>query len=134
MVILRDPALMLREQEIFHLNFIKSFNDTYIPPKTPRRERTIVKTGVLNSRILSSLVPSHVITRIIIIIWNAIPEYLPKSCNPLFPWLFGWSFRFFCFGDSCSFIIFTFAHFAISGESGAGFNRKFESNYITDNL
>jgi hypothetical protein len=43
--------------------------------KTPSKERIIVKTGVSNLRILSNLVPPHVVTRMMTIIWKAIPEY-----------------------------------------------------------
>jgi hypothetical protein len=66
-------------------HFIKSFTAVYMAAKTPRRESTIVKTGVCHPVSLSSLVPPQVVIRIIPIIWNAIPEYLAKSSIPLFP-------------------------------------------------
>lgn len=97
-------------------HLIKSLSAVYMPANTPKRERIIVKTGVDNPRTLSSLIPHHVITRIMTIIWNARPEYLPKSLNPLFSWFFGDFFWFFGFCESCCFIIFTFTHFAIPGK------------------
>lgn len=47
---------------------IKSLNEVYIAAKTPNRDKMIVKMGVFNSRILSSLVPPHVVTSIMAII------------------------------------------------------------------
>ncbi len=103
-------------------HLIKSLRATYMPAKTPKRERIIVKTGVDNPRTLSSLIPHHVITSMMIIIWNARPEYLPKSLNPLLPWFFGDFFWFFGFCESCSFIIFTFTHFAVPRKFCSRFN------------
>jgi len=65
-------------------HLIKSFTAVYIAAKTPRRERTIVKTGVCHPVSLSSFTPPQTVIRIIPIIWNAMPEYLEKSPSPLF--------------------------------------------------
>jgi len=79
---------------------------------TPRRERTIVKTGVFHPVILSSFTPPQTVIRIIPIIWNAKPEYLAKSLTPLFRRFVGFLF----FDGSCSGIYFSITHFAISGK------------------
>lgn len=76
---------------------IKSLIAEYMPAKTPSSERIMVNTGVDNSRYLSSLTPHQVITPIMTIIWNAMLEYFPKFCSPLFSGLFGRFFWFFCF-------------------------------------
>lgn len=76
---------------------IKSLIAEYIPANTPSSERIIVNTGVDNSRYLSSLTPHQVITPMMAIIWNAMLEYFPKFCNPLFTGLFGSFFWFSCF-------------------------------------
>lgn len=47
---------------------MKSLTDVYIAAKTPRRERTIVKTGVSQPVSLSSCTPPQVVIRIIAII------------------------------------------------------------------
>ena len=65
-------------------HLIKSLMATYIAAKTPRRESTMVKTGVCQPVSLSSFTPPQTVTRIIPIIWKAIPEYRPKSWSPLF--------------------------------------------------
>ena len=49
-------------------HLIKSFTAVYIAAKTPRRERTIVKTGVFQPVSLSSLTPPQTVIRIIPII------------------------------------------------------------------
>ena len=106
---------------------MKSFIAVYIAAKTPRRERIIVKTWVCHPVSLSSFTPPQTVSRIIPIIWNAIPEYLEKSFRPLF-WRFFW---FLFFDGSCSSIIICITHFAISWKNCSRFNRKFWSNYIT---
>jgi hypothetical protein len=93
-------------------HLIKSLMAVYIAAKTPSRDKTIVKTGVFQPVSLSSFTPPQTVTRIIPIIWNANPEYLAKSCIPLFRSFFG----FFFFNDSCSGIDFGITHFAISGK------------------
>jgi len=90
-------------------HFIKSFTAVYIAAKTPRRERIIVNTGFWKPKTLSSFIPPQVVKSIIPTIWNAIPEYLPKSRRPLFPELFRLDF----FGDCCSSMIIIITHFAI---------------------
>jgi len=107
---------------------IKSFTAVYIAAKTPRRERIIVKTGFSVPVSLSSLIPPQVVTRIIPIIWNAIPEYLAKSWIPLFPCLF-W---FFFFVDWCSSISVIFTHFTVSRENSSRLYWKFRGGYISE--
>jgi len=102
-------------------HLIKSFTATYIAAKTPRRERIIVKTGLLLPVSLSSFIPPQVVTRIIAIIWNAMPEYLAKSPIPLFPGLFG--FFFFCWCSSP--IVIVIAHIASTRKPGSRFYGKF---------
>ena len=107
-------------------HLIKSFTAIYIAAKTPRRERIIVKTGLSKPVSLSSFTPPQVVTRIIPIIWNAMPEYLAKSCIPLFPWLFVFLF----FGGWCSSIDIVVTHFASSWKYSSRFDRKFRSSYV----
>ena len=49
-------------------HLIKPFMAVYIAANTPRRDNIIVKTGVSNPVSLSSLVPPHVVIRMIPII------------------------------------------------------------------
>ena len=101
----------------------KSFTAVYMAAKTPKRESIIVKTGFSKPATLSSFMPPQVVTRIIPIIWNAIPEYRAKSLIPLFPGFF--RFFFFCCCCSSVSIAFAITHFAGSGKLCSRFDRKF---------
>lgn len=118
----RIPIKNFLKITVINNHLIKSLTAVYIPANTPRRERMTVKTGLDNPRTLSSLTPHHVITPIMIIIWNARPEYFPKSCKPLFSGFFSGFFWFFCFCERGCFIIFAFTHFAVSREFCSRFN------------
>jgi hypothetical protein len=59
-------------KETGHLR--KSFTAVYMAAKTPKRDNIIVKTGFSKPATLSSFMPPQVVTSIIPIIWNAIPE------------------------------------------------------------
>lgn len=125
----RNKYIFTVPTRVYH--FIKSLTDVYIPPKTPRSEKMMVKTGVSSLNTLSSLMPTHVMASIIKIIWNAMPVYFAKSCNPLFSLFSRDFFGFFSFWDWGTFIVFTFVHSAIAGKVCAGFNRKLESYNFT---